>query len=260
MTHDLRISMIQSPILWDDIDGNLVAYEKKLRRLSGRTDIAVLPETFTTGFIISIQPGQDFKQDKVLAKLKRWAAEFDFAITGSFIARIGDHCYNRGFWVTPGGETCFYDKHHLFRMGGENNYFSPGNQHLVVEYKGWRIRPLICYDLRFPVWSRNVENEYDLLIYVANWPASRREVWKALLKARAIENLAFVCGVNRTGKDGKGYLYTGDSTLFSFKGETMATAGEEETETVTVLSHEQLTAFRNKFPAWMDADRFEILP
>ena len=166
--------------------------------------------------------------------------------------------YNRAFFFTPDGETYYSDKRHLFSMSGEDQYFAAGNKRLTIPYIGWNICPLICYDLRFPVWSRNVRNEYDLLIYVANWPASRKNVWKTLLPARAIENMAYVCGVNRVGTDGEGNAYDGGSMLCAPRGDILIDAGSKETTQTYSLNKSHLNTLRAKFPAWEDADSFVI--
>ena len=181
------------------------------------------------------------------------------AIMGSFLCEEEGRYYNRAFFVTPEGEVSTYDKHHLFRMGGENDYFTPGNRQTIVDYKGWKICMQVCYDLRFPVWTRNVDNKYDLLIYIANWPEVRKKAWKLLLKARAIENMAYVCGVNRVGVDGEDLTYRGDSMIIDPKGDKVGTAGKREEITRTcTLKKAELEAFRKKFPAWKDADSFVL--
>lgn len=259
MTDNLRISMIQSHIIWEDRDENLGYYGELLRRVSGKTDIAVLPETFTTGFSMDVEKLADTKDGVTISTIKGWAQKYKLAVVGSFIVKDNGKYFNRAFFITPDGEEYYYDKRHLFRMAQEDKYFSAGNQKTIVPYKGWNICLQICYDLRFPVWSRNVDNEYDLLIYVANWPEVRKRVWKTLLQARAMENMAFVCGVNRVGIDGKGFVYRGDSMVFSPKGKKLADAGKREEITRTcTLEKKDLIKLREKFPAWQDADRFTI--
>ncbi|MFW9614606.1 MAG: amidohydrolase [Macellibacteroides fermentans] len=261
MAENLRVSMIQTHIIWEDLNENLGYYGELLRRISGKTDLAVLPETFTTGFSMNVEELADDADGVTVATVKKWASNYRMAIAGSFIAKENGKFYNRAFFITPEGEASFYDKRHLFQMGQEDLHFTPGNKRLIVSYKGWNICLLVCYDLRFPVWSRNVNNEYDLLVYCANWPEARKKVWKLLLQARAIENMAYVCGVNRVGIDGKGFTYRGDSLIISPKGKKIADAGkrEEVTRTVT-LSMDEVTELRTKFPAWKDADTFTILP
>lgn len=191
--------------------------------------------------------------------LKELAADFQLALCGSFICSERSNYYNRAFFITPEGEEFYYDKRHLFRMGNEAEYFSSGNNKLIISYRGWNICLLVCYDLRFPVWSRNVNNEYDLLIYVASWPQARRLAWDTLLCARALENMCYVCGVNRIGVDGNKLIYNGGSVVFSAKGEVLASVpdGEEGIETVS-LSLISLQQLRDKFPVWKDADAFRL--
>ncbi len=251
--------MIQSHITWEDRDENLGYYGELLRRVSGRTDIAVLPETFTTGFSMDVERLADTMDGPTVGAVKGWASKYRMAVAGSFIVKDGGKYFNRAFFITPEGEEHYYDKRHLFRMAGEDSRFAAGDKRTVVSYKGWNICLQVCYDLRFPVWSRNRGNEYDLLIYVANWPETRKRVWKTLLSARAIENMAYVCGVNRVGIDGKGFVYRGDSMVFSPKGKKLADAGKREEITRTcTLSRADLDELRAKFPAWKDADAFAL--
>lgn len=251
--------MVQSHIIWEDREENLCYYGELLRRVSGRTDIAVLPETFTTGFSMDVEKLADTMDGTTIPAVKEWAKKYKLAVVGSFIVTEEGKYYNRAFFVTPEGDTYFYDKHHLFRMAGEDEHFTAGDKRVIVHYKDWNICLQVCYDLRFPVWSRNVNNEYDVLIYVANWPEARKRAWKSLLQARAIENMAYVCGVNRVGVDGKGFLYRGDSLVFSPKGKKLADAGKREEVTRTcTLDKAELEEFRTKFPVWKDADTFSI--
>lgn len=259
MRRDLRISLVQSPIVWEDRSANLSAYEKRLASVAGKTDLAVLPEMFTTGFSMAPERLADRMDGETLASVKRWAADFGMAVVGSFIAEEKGRYYNRAFLITPSGELFYYDKRHLFRMAGEDKSYAAGGKRVIVPYLGWNICLQVCYDLRFPVWSRNVNREYDLLIYVANWPEARASVWQPLLLARALENQAYVCGVNRTGTDGKGFHYRGNSVLFSPKGKKLGDAADAEEQIITCcLSAAEQEAFREKFPVWKDADDFSI--
>jgi predicted amidohydrolase len=259
MSDSLRISMIQAPITWEDRDRNLAYYGRLLRRVSGKTDLAVLPETFTTGFSMNVEALGDAPDGLTVATLKDWAQKYHTALAGSFIAKEEGRYYNRGFFITPEGETSYYDKRHLFRMAGEAEHFTPGTKQAIVSYRGWNICLQVCYDLRFPLWSRNVNNAYDLLIYVANWPEVRIQVWNTLLPARAIENLAYVCGVNRTGTDGGGYSYNGQSAIYSPKGEKLTDAGtRREIVRTCTLQKSDLERLRSRFPAWQDADAFTL--
>jgi len=252
--------MIQSHIIWEDVDENIAYYGELLRRVKGRTDLAVLPELFTTGLSMRTADLSEPVTGKTVAALKKYAADYKLAITGSFMASDNGKCYNRAFFITPDGKEYYYDKRHLFSMAGESECFSAGHKRLIINYLGWNICPLVCYDLRFPVWSRNVGNEYDLLIYVANWAESRKKVWKTLLQARAIENMCFVCGVNRIGVDAREFKYHGGSVIYSPKGKKLYTAGEKDALTVTgIIKREDLDSLRSKFPAWQDADKFQLI-
>ena len=259
MIEDLRISMVQSHIIWEDKEKNLEYYGKLLQRATGKTDIVVLPETFTTGFSMHVEQLADTMDGITIRTIKEWAKIYNLAIVGSFIAQEDRKIFNRSFFVIPDGQIYLYDKRHLFRMAGEDQSFSAGDKLTIVPYKGWNICLQVCYDLRFPVWSRNVRNKYDLLIYVANWPEARKKVWKTLLQARAIENMAYVCGVNRVGDDGKGVVYRGNSMLISPKGDILADAGKRENIIRTCnLNYGDLERLRMKFPVWKDVDVFEL--
>ena len=259
--NELRISLVQSDIVWEDKQKNLEHYGNLLKTVAGKSDLAVLPEVFSTGFSMHAEHLAESNDGLTISTLRSLAKEFDMAICGSFLAK-GDSgkVFNRGFFITPEGEAFFYDKRHLFRMGEENEHFTAGDKKLIVSYKGWNIRLIICYDLRFPVWARNLDNEYDLLICPANWPAVRTKVWEILLPARALENEAYVCGVNRIGTDGIGVQHQGDSILIDFKGNPIVETEQNQTSVVTgTIRKDALEDFRRKFPAWRDADRFEIL-
>ena len=211
--NDIRISLIQTDIVWEKKENNFRLLHEKLQALRGTTEIVVLPEMFSTGFSMQSERLAEPAAGETMTLLRRWATEYQLALCGSYMAAENGHYYNRGFFLTPEGETYFYDKHHLFRMGRESRHFTPGDKQTVFSYRGWNLCLLICYDLRFPVWSRNVDNAYDLLIYVANWPEERRQAWDTLLRARAIENQCYVCGVNRIGTDGYHLYYNGGSCL-----------------------------------------------
>jgi len=252
----LRITLAQMDIFWENkaanfdylklVVGNVCAHEKP--------DIVVLPEMFSTGFSMHSHELAESFHGETISQLTAFAATFEVAIVGSFICREGEHYYNRAFFITP-QESYYYNKHHLFRMGGEAQSFSPGEERVIVAYKQWQIMLLVCYDLRFPVWSRNRGCEYDLCIYVANWPASRIQVWDALLLARALENQTYVCGVNRVGIDGNDISYNGHSKLIDPRGKVLLQLDKNKacTEVVTI-DKEPLLRFREKFPVWMDAD------
>lgn len=262
----LRVSLLQTDIVWEDKRANLERLRRALKELRGTTDIALLPEMFSTGFSMDARHLAEPVDGETVSLLKAWAAACGIALAGSYIACGKDTrpdaapaAYNRAFFITPQGETTFIDKRHLFRIGYEKESYTAGHSLNVVRYRGWNIRLLVCYDLRFPVWSRNVQNGYDLLIYVANWPASRRKVWDTLLQARALENQCYLCGVNRVGTDGNHIPYNGGSVAYSPKGELIASLpdGLEGIATAT-MDLETLRAFRGKFPVWKDADKFTL--
>jgi len=255
----LRISLVQTDIVWENKQENLRRLEIKLRALSGKTDLVVLPEMFSTGFTMQSHLFAETINEETLTTLRQWAKRYNLAISGSFICTEREEFFNRAFFLCPDDEEYFYDKHHLFRMGNEPKHFSAGSQRCVFNWQGWKICLMVCYDLRFPVWCRNVINEYDLLIFMANWPAPRNRAWETLLCARAIENQSYVCGVNRVGKDAMGIHYIGNSALYNMKGENIVNFTENEEEIRTAcLDLESLRAFRTKFPAWRDADFFTL--
>ena len=256
----MNISIIQSGIVWENIDENLQQYYRLLSPLKGKTDLAVLPETCTTGFSMRAPHLAEPNDGNTMQTFRKWANELDFAIAGSFIAKeLDGRMFNRGFFITPEGENYFSDKRHLFRMSEESELLNPGTDYSLITYKGWNIRLIVCYDLRFPVWIRNKANEYDLLLCVANWPQARSQVWDILLKARAIENGCYVCGVNRTGIDGNGISHQGNSVIVDYKGTILLDAGQNPEATLTTTIHkDKLEDFRKRFPAWMDADFFKI--
>ncbi|NDV78191.1 nitrilase-related carbon-nitrogen hydrolase [Dysgonomonas sp. 511] len=254
----LGVSLVQYDIAWEDKEKNLSYIYSVMSSLAGKTDLVLLPEMCTTGFSMNSRLLAEPVNGNSINNLKAWAEKFNLAVCGSYIAEDKGEYFNRGFFITPQSEH-YYDKRHLFRMGSEPSFFSAGNNRLIVQYKGFSICLLICYDLRFPVWARNVGNAYDLLIYVANWPASRNKVWNALLTARAIENMSYVCGVNRTGRDGNGLNYDGLSRLINAKGDDILPPLLNQNETQSVyISKIDIEAFRAKFPVWEDADSFEI--
>lgn len=256
----MRVSILQTNIAWEDKQTNLNDLHHSLKELQGKTDLVILPEMCSTGFTMKSRELAEPINGETITTLRQWSNTYQIAIAGSYIACEEDRYYNRAFFVTPENEVYFYDKKHLFRMGEEGEYFSAGEQTKpIIRYRGWNICILICYEIRFPVWSRNVNNEYDLLIYVANWPTPRRHVWDTLLIARAIENMCYVCGANRVGIDGNNLSYNGGSAIYSPKGKIITIAPDNEVSTVTAeLSIEELKAFREKFPVWKDADRFYI--
>ena len=249
-------------IAWGEKSVNKERLEHAMKRMHPDTDILVLPETFSTGF----PTGSDIDDVKVYAEtegdsemvsyLKDISSRYNVAITGSIIINKESKLFNRFLFIEPSGEITYSDKRHLFRMGGEDKLFEPGRERIKVRFRGWNIAAVVCYDLRFPVWCRNVNNEYDLLIVVANWPTVRSDVWQTLLKARALENLSYVCGVNCIGEDFQGNIYNGESMVFDFKGKDVSVRPSDTNLLYAVLNKEKLINFRNKFPAWQDADNF----
>ena len=235
----------------------MAMFEEKIWEIEGETDIIVLPEMFQTGFTMVHEGISEPMNLTTFKWMRQMAAQTKAVVTGSYIVREKSQVFNRLIWMQPDGVYKTYDKRHLFRMADEHHHFNGGKERLIVEWKGWKICPLICYDLRFPVWSRNVNLEYDLLLYVANWPAARITAWDTLLKARAIENVSYALGLNRVGLDGKDIAYNGHSGVYSFKGETLLFSEEEAILNIT-LSKSDLGEFRTKFPAQLDADSFQI--
>lgn len=259
MAENLNISCIQTQLIWEDTEKNLLQFEKHFQQLSLNSELVILPEMFSTGFSMNPEKLAEEMNGRSFNWLKEQAAKINKIIIGSLIIKDQGEHYNRLFVMFPDGHYEFYDKRHLFRMGNEHKHYSAGKNRLVFKYKNWRICPLTCYDLRFPVWSRN-QNDYDLLIYIANWPESRREVWKKLLPARAIENQVYVAGVNRIGNDGEGLSYSGDTVIINPKGEIMVETKEHTHQIIDAgLSLDELNRFRKKFPVGLDADKFKIL-
>jgi len=253
----LRISMLQLDTVWENPAANEFLVKTIASQLTGKTDIIVLPEMFTTGFTMNVSAAENAAL--LVDKIKQWSVEFESAFAGSFIAAENGLYYNRAFFATPKGEVFFYDKRHLFRMAGEERVFTAGEERIVFSYLNWNICLQVCYDLRFPVWSRNRKNEYDLLIYVANWPIPRIEAWKTLLQARAIENMCFVCGVNRIGQS-PAASFCGSSMIISPKGEIMTDMKQESfSKSASTIEKSVLERLRKKFPVWQDADSFNLL-
>ena len=251
----LKISVLQQPLVWLDGEANLSHFDSLLGTLLNR-DLIVLPEMFTTGFAMQA-PGRALPESRVIEWLQQWANRLNAMIGGSVALATAKGAVNRFLLVEPNGEVYRYDKRHLFRMAGEHNYYVAGTRREIVEWRGWRILPQVCYDLRFPVWSRN-NQDYDLALYVANWPARRTHHWQTLLTARAIENQAYVAGCNRIGDDDNGHHYSGDSLIINPLGEELARAEPSAAMIIEAeLSLEALQEYREAFPAWRDADRFQ---
>nr|WP_295712268.1 amidohydrolase [uncultured Halomonas sp.] len=264
----LRSSLVQCDLRWEDPQANHAHLEELLGELDSRdTDLIVLPEMFATGFTMnSREMAQPMAESQSVTWLQTQAQARNCVMIGSVAIKEGGEYFNRLIWATPEGDLTHYDKRHLFRMAGEHERYGMGSERQVVELNGFKLLLSVCYDLRFPVWMRQQPAkgehfEYDALLCIANWPAPRRHPWRTLLQARAVENLSYVIGVNRVGEDAKGLAYSGDSLLVDFKGEPLIDqpAHTPFIETGT-LDKTALDAFREKFPAWQDADRFELLP
>lgn len=260
---DLRVSLVQADTVWRNAAANRARYGGLMRPLAGQTDLIVLPETFTSGFgNEAIGEAEDMHGASV-AWLRALADEVGAVVTGSMVIAEAGRVWNRLLWAEPGGGLLWYDKRHLFRMADEHLRYGQGESRIITRCRGWRVLPLVCYDLRFPVWSRNRVPEgggceYDLALYVANWPSARRYAWRTLLRARAIENLACVVGVNRVGTDGNGFHYAGDSAALDPLGQPLVELGEQPQVVTVTLSAQGLRAHRERFPAFRDADRFAL--
>lgn len=272
--NDLRLALLQIELIWEESDGNINRIDQAVDQLQGPVDVIILPETWATGFTMhpsdhgmKWNPGLERQPElwpEPLAAMLRWAQKCDSAVTGSLACwlQTESRCVNRCFFVTPKGELSYYDKKHLFTFHDEHLSYTPGDERKIVEWRGWRMLLQICYDLRFPVFSRNQrESLYDLAIYVANWPAVRSNAWSALLPARAIENLAFVAGVNRVGIDGNGIDHDGRSVILDPYGQTIASLDPHQSGWIlgNCSSHE-IIRYRSRFPALSDADRFSLEP
>jgi predicted amidohydrolase len=254
-----RVTIVQQPLAWHDPAANRAHFDALFAPLAGNTDLVVLPEMFTTGFSMDVNAQAEPAGGPTSDWLVRKAHDLHAAITGSVMTKDGSRFYNRMFWAEPGASLRHYDKRHLFRMANEHQRYTSGEKAISVDWRGFRICPLVCYDLRFPVFSRRRAGlEYDVLVYSANWPAPRRAAWRTLLKARAIENVSFVVGVNRVGSDGNDHPYAGDSVVHDFMGEPLAELGADPAVVTVELDLAALRAFRERFPAHLDADRFTL--
>jgi omega-amidase len=254
----MRISLVQQDIIWEDKAANLKRLDEMILPLLKNTDLVVLPEMFNTGFSMNPDGLGEMMRDETFNWMKNTAVKGNFGLCGSYIVAENNHYYNRFVFVSPQDEVWQYDKRHLFRMAGEEKSFTQGTGRVIFSFRDMRILPLICYDLRFPVWSRT-RSDVDLIIYSANWPESRKGVWNTLLKARAIENQCYVAGVNRTGTDGNGINYSGESAIIHPYGDSIITADSDRECTITgEISIPFLSEFRKKFPVMNDADDFSI--
>jgi omega-amidase len=252
---DLNVTLVQTDPVWEDHVANLSTFDKVVDSVSEETDLFIFPEMFTTGFSVKPVPIAEEMTGAAVTWMKKKSAQTNVDIVGSLIIKEAGCYFNRLVWAKPDGNLFTYDKRHLFRMAEEDKEYTAGNKLLTIELKGWRIRPFVCYDLRFPAWTRNIDNQYDVAVFVANWPEPRSAPWKTLLKARAIENLCYVIGVNRVGVDGNGLSFSGDSMVVNPLGDSLVHM-ERSSGTQTVrLSYEAMASFRRDFPTWMDADK-----
>jgi predicted amidohydrolase len=255
---DLTVTLVQADLAWQDAAANRAHLDALLDGLPDRGDLVVLPEMFATGFTMAPETVAEPMDGPTVAWMAATARRLGRTLCGSLAIRDGATYRNRLVWMPPAGEPATYDKRHLFRMADEHRHYAPGSARLVTEIHGWRVCPLVCYDLRFPVWSRGA-NAFDLQLFVANWPAARRSAWRALLPARAVENQCYAVGVNRVGLDGNGVRYAGDSLAADPLGGLVADLGEGERALTVRLDGAALARYREKFPAWQDADAFRLL-
>lgn len=253
---DLTVTLVQCELAWEAPADNRQQLETRFTDLREPGDLLVLPEMFTTGFSMNALANAEPPGGATETWLRQWAQRLNCAITGSIAVSEGDAVYNRMLFATP-DTVHYYDKRHLFRMAGEHERYAAGNRRVIVPWRGWRINLQVCYDLRFPVFCRNRE-DYDLMLFVANWPAVRRRHWRTLLEARAIENLACVVGVNRIGSDAKGWEYAGDSLAIAADGRLLLDLQNENGTASVVLSGADLESYREKFPSQLDADGFQL--
>ncbi|MFV5701646.1 amidohydrolase [Flavobacterium sp. XS2P12] len=253
----MKIALIQSSLYWENPKQNRDYFEEKINTINDDIDLIVLPEMFTSGFTMNPENVAETMQGETVSWLKVLAKAKNSAITGSLVIKENSNFYNRMVFVFPSGEIQFYDKKHLFTLAGEDKVYTSGTQKIIVDYLGWEICLQVCYDLRFPVFSRNSE-DYDLLIYVASWPKIRINAWDALLKARAIENMCYTIGVNRIGEDNNGYQYTGHSQVVDFLGNSMVEPAESESIFYAELNKEKMMLTRQKLGFLNDRDAFEI--
>lgn len=255
----MKIALLQFDTLWENKEANLQHIVSEIQQLPDDVDLVILPEMFTTGFTMNPYLVAEEENENTLAFIQNLAQKNDVAIVGSWVIKENEMFYNRLFFVYPNSDYKTYNKRHLFTLAGEEKVYQPGKDKLIVEYKGWKICPLVCYDLRFPVYSRIVAENYDLLIYVASWPDRRIHAWNSLLKARAIENMSYVVGVNRSGIDPNGLEYSGHSQVIDYMGEYVVAPIFDETIQLVSIDKFALQKVRSKFAFLDDADAFELL-
>jgi len=254
----LKITLLQVYLFWENIDKNLQNISLRLSFIREKTDLIILPEMFNTGFTMNAEALAENMDGKTMQWMKEKAAQYDAIIMGSLIIKEKGNFYNRLIWMNPDGSYQKYDKKHLFSLSGEDKVFTPGTKKLLVEFKGWKISPVICYDLRFPVWLRNKTDGYDLLIAVANWPEKRAPHWRSLIQARAIENQSFIIALNRVGHDGNGVYYCGDTTCLNPDGNTIYYKRDEEDLYTFTINKNEVSKIREEMPFLLDADQFDI--
>jgi len=257
----LTFTLIQTQLHWEDIAANLSMLEKKINCITPKTEVVVLPEMFSTGFSMKPERLAETMDGSAVSWMKKMAVEKKIILTGSLMIEEKGDFYNRLIWMLPDGNYGYYNKRHCFAYAGEDEHYRAGNKRLIASAKGWKINLQVCYDLRFPVWGRQQSTgscEYDILLYVANWPERRNHAWKTLLTARAIENQSYVIGVNRIGNDGNNIYHSGDSMIIGPLGEILYHKADEEDIFTITLQKEKLEEVRNKFPFWKEADKFMI--
>ncbi len=258
----LTITLIQTNLFWENKKANLEMLQQKIESIKEKTEVVILPEMFSTGFSMKPELLAETMKGETMQWMQRIASKKKIILTGSIIIEQEGKYFNRLIWMLPTGDYGFYDKRHLFAYADENSHYAKGNKKLIASVKGWKIQLQICYDLRFPVWARqepgNLDNQYDLLINIANWPEKRNRAWNVLLQARAIENQCFVAGVNRVGKDGNRIFYSGDSSLIDPMGKIIYQKNNNEDIFTYTLKKETVTEYRNQFPFWKESDYFLI--
>ncbi len=256
---NLRVTLVQCDIKPLDVETNLVIVEQEVHKAAGYSDLIVFPEALFSGFSPeALDHADEWGKGRIYQRLCSLSKTYQVGLAGSYFVRDKDSYFNR-FFLIDGESVSYQDKRHLFALGGESDMVIPTRQRKILDFRGWKIMPLVCYDLRFPVWTRVRNNDYDLIICVANWPKGRREVWRTLLKARSMENLAYVVGVNRVGVDQLGINYVGDSVVYNPRGEAMAQIeGAFQNSCSCLLDYTSLLDLRTKFPVWQDADNFEL--
>ncbi|TWO31352.1 amidohydrolase [Seonamhaeicola sediminis] len=258
MKEQLKVTLIQSDLVWENPKQNRINFDEKIESISENVDLIVLPEMFTTGFTMNAKNVAETMQGDTVEWMKQIAFKYKTAVVGSIVISENQNFYNRLFFIDSSGSISYYDKRHTFTLAGEHKVYASGTERVIVDYKGWKICPLVCYDLRFPVWARNTDN-YDILLYVANWPKPRVSAWDALLKARAIENMSYCIGVNRVGMDGMDIEYSGHSAVYDVLGQEISTIKPNKQQTETVILHKQhIKKYRSALKFLEDQDEFTL--